>query len=203
MDTIGFPTLNALPVDLDQKQSFLDPFPHFQARGSVRQDAEKAILDWLETEAPWSLTQAAFYEQHEFSLLDCDLPDSVSFLKSPSLIAHFKGEFTKNFGAIFDERADITAHRLTPGQIIKVHNDFIPGRETHRLLIQLNRSWDTSQGGLLILFSEPHPEAAVKIVIPESRSAFGFEISTRSLHAVSTIKSGSRFTLVYSFYARQ
>jgi Rps23 Pro-64 3,4-dihydroxylase Tpa1-like proline 4-hydroxylase len=202
METFGFTELTSLPVDLAQRQSFLEPFPHFQVRGAVRQDAEGAILDWLETEASWSLTQAAFYEQHEFSLLDCNLPESVKFLTSPSFITYLKEQFSQNFGAAFDDRADVTAHRLTPGQIIKIHNDYIQGRETHRLLIQLNRSWETSQGGLLILFSEPHAEAATKFVIPESRSAFGFEISSRSLHAVSTIKSGSRFTLVYSFYAR-
>jgi hypothetical protein len=202
MDTPGTPTLTTLPINLAQSQSFLDPFPHFQARGAVRQDAERVILDWLETKAPWSLTQAAFYEQHEFSLLDCGLPDELKFLTSSSLITYLKQYFSQNFDAVFDARADVTAHRLTPGQIIKIHNDYIQGRETHRLLIQLNRSWETSQGGLLILFSEPRPDAAAKIVIPESRSAFGFEISSRSLHAVSTIKSGSRFTLVYSFYAR-
>jgi Rps23 Pro-64 3,4-dihydroxylase Tpa1-like proline 4-hydroxylase len=202
MDTLGFPALSTLPINLAQRQSFLDPFPHFQVRGAVRQDAEGVILDWLETESHWSLTQAAFYEQHEFSLLDCDLPDEVRFLTSPSLITYLKEQFSENFDTLFDDRADVTAHRLTPGQIIKIHNDYIQGRETHRLLIQLNRSWEANQGGLLILFSDPQPEAAAKFVIPESRSAFGFEISSRSLHAVSTIKSGSRFTLVYSFYGR-
>lgn len=166
-------------------------------------DGERLTLDWLENLAPWKLAQMEFYEQHEFSLLHHDLPPQVSFLTAPSLIDYFKTELGKAFAVSFENRFDVTAHRLTPKQVIKIHNDYLPGQETHRLLIQLNRSWETSQGGLLILFSEPRAEAAVKFILPKSRSAFGFEISRRSLHAVSTIRSGSRFTLVYSFYARQ
>lgn len=166
-------------------------------------EMEQTALQWLENQVPWTLAQREFYEQHEFSLLHHDLPLQVSFLTAPSLIDYFKAELGQAFGVSFESRFDVTAHRLTPKQVIRIHNDYLPGQETHRLLFQLNRSWDTSQGGLLILFSEPRAEAAAKFILPKSRSAFGFEISPRSLHAVSTIRSGSRFTLVYSFYARQ
>ncbi len=203
MQTLGpSPVTPGLLVDLAAHQYFAAPFPHFHLEEAVEPSAEAVVLDWLEGEAPWVLKQADFYEQHELSLLACELPKLVSFLTAPSLIAYFQAQFSRIFGVHFDERADITAHRLTPGQIIRIHNDCLPGQETHRLLIQLNRSWVANQGGLLILFSEPRADAAVKFVLPKSRSAFGFEISPRSLHAVSTIHSGSRFTLVYSFYAQ-
>jgi len=166
-------------------------------------EMEQSALEWLESQAPWTLAQREFYEQHEFSLLHHDLPSPVSFLTASSLTDYFKAALGRAFGVTFENRFDVTAHRLTSKQVIKIHNDYLPGQETHRLLIQLNRSWETSQGGLLILFSEPRAEAAAKFILPKSRSAFGFEISPRSLHAVSTIRSGSRFTLVYSFYARR
>lgn len=162
---------------------------------------ESQLIDWLERDAPWHLTRADFYEQHEFSFEDCDLPAAIAVIKSHSLIRYIQDCLSQSFSVKFDGRVDITAHRLTAGQVIKIHNDYIPGRETHRLLIQLNRGWVPDQGGILILFSEANAQAATSFILPKTRSAFGFEISTKSLHAVSKIHSGSRFTLVYSFYA--
>ena len=51
---------------------------------------------------------------------------------------------------------------------------------------------------MLMLFG-PSPENLAAIFEPTHRSAFGFEISERSFHAVSTIRDGERFTLVYTF----
>ena len=191
------------PLNLSDRKQSLKPFPHFHLEDAVPSSFESLLIEWLEKDAPWHLTRAHFYEQHEFSFEDCDVPLALACLKSPSLIRYIKDSMSQSFSTKFDGRVDITAHRLTAGQVIKIHNDYIPGRETHRLLIQLNRSWVPDQGGLLVLFSEPNAQAASKFILPKSRSAFGFEISTKSLHAVSKIHSGSRFTLVYSFYAAQ
>lgn len=188
-------------LNLSNRTQSSDPFPHFHLENAVLSSIESPLIEWLERDAPWHLTRADFYEQHEFSFEDCELPAALAGLKSPTLIRYIKDSMSQSFSTGFDGRVDITAHRLTAGQVIKIHNDFIPGRETHRLLIQLNRSWVPDQGGLLILFSDPSAKAASKFILPKSRSAFGFEISTKSLHAVSKIHSGSRFTLVYSFYA--
>jgi hypothetical protein len=93
---------------------------------------------------------------------------------------------------------DIGGHLLKPGQTIRIHNDYLDGNETHRLLIQLNRGWGVKQGGLLMQRSE----SLVKTIIPAHRSGFAFEISRASFHAVSTIADGERFTLVYTYRAR-
>jgi len=97
------------------------------------------------------------------------------------------------------ELIDITVHRLIPGQTIRIHNDYLNGEETHRLLIQLNSGWDLAKGGMLMLFGGPSPEDLTAIFEPTHRSAFGFEISNRSFHAVSTVRDSDRFTLVYTF----
>jgi Rps23 Pro-64 3,4-dihydroxylase Tpa1-like proline 4-hydroxylase len=189
------------PLHLSNRNYSSDPFPHFHLEDALPSSIELPLIEWLEEEAPWHLTRADFYEQHEFSFEDCSLPETLACLKSLALIRYIQDSLSQSFSTKFDDRVDITAHRLTAGQVIKIHNDYIPGRETHRLLIQLNRSWVPDQGGLLVLFAEPSAQAATKFILPKSRSAFGFEISTKSLHAVSKIQSGSRFTLVYSFYA--
>ena len=94
---------------------------------------------------------------------------------------------------------DVNAHRLTPGQVIRVHNDYIAGAETHRLLIQLNAGWATAQGGLLMLFEEEDVASVRNVILPVHGSGFAFEISPRSFHAVSEIRNGERYTLVYTF----
>jgi hypothetical protein len=35
----------------------------------------------------------------------------------------------------------MSAHKLTAGQTIRIHNDWIRGEETHRVLIQVNDGW--------------------------------------------------------------
>ena len=96
---------------------------------------------------------------------------------------------------------EVTAHKLLPGQTIRVHNDHRPRGETHRLLVQLNRGWDDEQGGLLLLFGSAAADDVRRILRPTHRSATAFEISPKSFHAVSTIRRGERYTLVYSFRA--
>jgi Rps23 Pro-64 3,4-dihydroxylase Tpa1-like proline 4-hydroxylase len=107
------------------------------------------------------------------------------------------------FGVDLSPRVDITAHKLIPGQRIRIHNDFIPGAETHRLLMHFNRRWQDDNGGLFLLFNSADPADIHKIFRPVHNSAVGFAITTTSYHAVSTVHTGERFTLVYSFYEQQ
>jgi Rps23 Pro-64 3,4-dihydroxylase Tpa1-like proline 4-hydroxylase len=160
------------------------------------------ILSWLETSAPWHLTVQDFYEQYEFSLLDVQLPSHLSFLASAETLGSLRSSVETLLGAELGDRIDATVHKLVPGQRIRVHNDFIPGQETHRILIQLNRGWEEESGGILMLFTGENPKTLTRLIVPKNCSAFGFAISPRSYHAVSTVHSGERFTLVYSFYGR-
>jgi Rps23 Pro-64 3,4-dihydroxylase Tpa1-like proline 4-hydroxylase len=96
---------------------------------------------------------------------------------------------------------EITAHKLVPGQTIRVHNDYLDNRETHRLLMQFNRGWEDAQGGLLMLFGSASREDVRRILRPVDGSAMAFPISPQSFHAVSTVRHGHRYTLVYSFKA--
>ncbi len=91
--------------------------------------------------------------------------------------------------------------KLVNGHTIRLHNDFIPGRETHRLLIQLNRNWQDENGGFLLFFNSSAPEDIHRVIHPVHNSSVGFAISPKSNHAVSTVYNGERYTLVYSFYA--
>jgi hypothetical protein len=71
--------------------------------------------------------------------------------------------------------------------------------ESHRLLIQINEGWEASQGGLLMLLGSAEPESVQSVLLPVHGSGFAFEISPKSFHAVSSIITGERYTLVYTF----
>ncbi len=176
------------------------PFPHFSGQALLGQHWSTALLEWLEQGAPWCLKIASFYEQYEFSVADAELPDCIAPLFDPKMTEALKGCVSRTFGAELAAHHDITAHKLVAGQRIRIHNDFIPGRESHRVLVQLNRGWMDSQGGTLLFFGSDAPEDVRKAFRPLHDSCVAFEISRNSHHAVTPIADGERFTLVYSFY---
>jgi Rps23 Pro-64 3,4-dihydroxylase Tpa1-like proline 4-hydroxylase len=176
-----------------------DPFAHATAAQFLESDIAGAALDWMESEAPWSLRVASFYEQWELHLVPSVLPPALCPLLGRSTIDRLKRVMLQPITDAQLELTEVTAHKLLAGQTIRIHNDYLEGDESHRLLIQLNRGWSDCQGGLLMLFGSPQADDVRRVIRPLHASAMAFGISPRSFHAVSTIQSGQRFTLVYSF----
>lgn len=162
-----------------------------------------SMLDWLEKDAPWKLRVAEFYEQYEFSFDDATLPDQLAEAFSHKALDDLRQHMESCFGVELLNRIDVTAHLMSHGQRIKIHNDFIPGEESHRLLIQLNRGWKDENGGLLCFFNSNSPSDVHRILRPVHNTGVVFEISPASLHAVTPIQSGQRYTLVLSFFSRK
>lgn len=189
--------------DFSAATAHASPFPHFRAPAMLTLPLADAALAWLRDEGRWDLRIENFYEQHELSLLDAPLPANVATLTSIAFVDEVRAGI-RSLLAVADELelVGVTAHRLTAGQTIRIHNDHIGMEETHRLLIQLNDGWNAERGGLLMLFSDDAPETLTDVLLPEHASGFAFEISERSHHAVSTIRSGERFTVVYTFRSR-
>jgi Rps23 Pro-64 3,4-dihydroxylase Tpa1-like proline 4-hydroxylase len=175
------------------------PFPHFRVADLLSASDAEAMLDWLDADAPWRLRVATFYEQHEFSMLACEAPPAIAHLVSARTVAAIADELSGRLGAPTLELVDINVHRLVAGQTIRIHNDHIEDAESHRLIVHFNRGWSAEQGGLLMLFAADDPGSVTDVLLPAHRSAFGFEISERSHHAVSTIHAGQRDSLVYTF----
>lgn len=185
---------------LSSVETFQRPFPYFVSSQAFNEATSHRILTWLELQAPWKLVQASFYDQYEFSAEDAELPSHLAFLRQGSFMDHIRAKTESLFQTRLSSRVDLTAHRLVPGQRIRIHNDFIPGQESHRLLIQLNRCWTSDDGGFLLLFNSGDPSDIHKVFRPAHNSMLGFAITPSSHHAVSTVHRGERFTLVYSFY---
>jgi len=185
---------------LPHAEVFSEPFRHVVCQAILDFAVSCRILEWLETGAPWRLVETDFYEQFEFSLLDSKLPPVLTFLRSPDFLEAVKGSMASLFAVTLGDRVNVTAHRLVAGQRIRIHNDFIEGAETHRLLIQFNRGWKDENGGFLLFFNSNDPSDLHKIFRPRHNSAVGFAITPESHHAVSALHNGERFTLVYSFF---
>lgn len=180
----------------------LAPFAHATHAAPLPTDLCEDTLAWMETTALWRLRIADFYEQWELHLEPSALPDPLRPLLAADTIQHLLGLMFAPFEPAELELTEVTAHRLLPGQTIRVHNDYLADGESHRLLVQLNRGWDDDQGGLLMLFGSASPEEVRRMLRPTHRSAMAFAISPLSFHAVSTIQRGERYTLVYSFKTR-
>ena len=187
-------------LKLNTIETYSSPFQYFVSPEAFRPEVADAILDWLETKAPWKLVVADFYEQYECSFWNVELPLELTFLTQRNFVESLRSKLSNIFDAQLSEKVDIAAHKLSPGQRIRLHNDFIAGQETHRLLIQLNRGWTDHNGGLLILFNSSEPSDIHKMFRPIHNTALAFAVSSKSNHAVSAINAQDRFTLVYSFF---
>jgi Rps23 Pro-64 3,4-dihydroxylase Tpa1-like proline 4-hydroxylase len=189
-------------LNLSSVESFSKPFDYFVSPQALRDDLCTKLLNWLEGDAPWKLVETDFYEQYEFSFWDVDMPPELVVLREPDFLSALKMKAEDMFHVELGNDIDVAAHKLIPGQRIRIHNDFISGEKTYRLLIQLNRGCKDEDGGLLLLFNSSDPADIHKAFRPIHNSAIGFVVSPESNHAVSTIQGGERFTLVYSFYGK-
>lgn len=175
------------------------PFPHFLAESLLDDSIEGELLQWFKLTSEWKKVATDFYEQFEFSLLDVSPPEGLQTLLDEKQIGEIETLFARYFDISRLILVDITAHKHNDGQSIGIHNDFIEGEETHRLVVQINEKWTSSNGGFQMLFNSDNAEDVAKIIRPISNSAMGFEISERSLHAVSKIVGFNRYSLVYTF----
>ena len=81
------------------------------------------------------------------------------------------------FARNFEEPISVVAHKLLEGQRIGVHNDHLVGKESHRLVVQLNRGLSDDDGGILMLFNSDDPADISRVMRPVHVSGFAFEIS--------------------------
>lgn len=186
---------------LEPLETVSTPFRYFLAAKTLVPSVEAKLLDWFERDAPWKLVEADFYEQFEFDLRDAQLPEPLTTLTTPEMLDGIRQKVQAALGDPLGPYVQVVAHRLELGQRIAIHNDMREGGETHRLTVQLNRGLDDEDGGFFMLFNSDDPNDVHRILRPISGSSIGFAISPTSHHAISQLHGGTRFTLVYSFYA--
>ncbi|HEX8333007.1 MAG TPA: cyclophane-containing peptide 2OG-Fe(II) oxygenase YhhC [Segetibacter sp.] len=186
-------------INLSAREAEFIPFSHLVCPSVLERGIEKQLYEWFEHTNEWSLTEEDFYTQYEFVLSDRNVPDHLRCVIGSHTIDTIQNALKKTFTVKSLETVSIVAHKLVKGHKIGVHNDYINSEETHRLVVQINPNWDDANGGFLMLFHSPRAEDVSKIIRPINNSAFGFEISDRSYHAVSTVHNFSRYSVVYTF----
>lgn len=197
---ISAPSLSWTARDLGERMVFDSPFAHATFGTCLPAATGEAVLAWLETDAPWRLKKTDFYEQFEF---DCrDSPSTVArFLASASVLGIVRSAMEDIFATAFGDEISVVCHKLVQGHRIGIHNDYLVGEETHRLVVQLNRGLYENDGGFLMLFGSDDAADVRKVLRPLHLHGFAFEISKDSFHAVSAIHSGARYSLIYSLRA--
>jgi Rps23 Pro-64 3,4-dihydroxylase Tpa1-like proline 4-hydroxylase len=181
-----------------------DPFPHFVVPNALPPELAEEILAWFEESAIWQLHAASFFEQYELDLTRCSPPAACARLFDRGQLAAVARRYAKVFDADMTGRVQVTAHRLLAGQTIGIHTDEPKGdRETHRLIIQLNRGWDASSGGELVLLRSDDAGSIHTVIRPIHNTSIGFEMSNRSFHAVARVNRGVRYTVIFSLWANR
>ena len=186
---------------LDNSDFTTSPFPHFCCQSILAKDVENALFHWLNETNAWKIIKTDFYEQYEFSLFDVSPPEELHELISESGTSEIQASIQSSFNLEKIDLVGITAHKHISGQSIGIHNDFINGDETHRLVLQVNSGWDHNKGGFLMLFDSADASDLAKLIKPISNSGIVFEISKHSHHAVSQINDFDRLSIVYTFHA--
>jgi Rps23 Pro-64 3,4-dihydroxylase Tpa1-like proline 4-hydroxylase len=198
------PARTRWPVGFEGARYEPSPFPHFYARRAIEPEFAERLLRWFETGAPWkAYLEKDFYETYALDLRKVPLPEALSVLLDPELGARLASQVGSMFGSSLDGFIDVEAHKQVPGHVIRVHND--TGMEvSHRVVVQLTRAWKPEDGGVLLFLHDNACERfgpEDRVYPPVEGSAAGFVISESSHHAVTEIKGGERYTLVFSFRA--
>jgi len=191
----GTPWLDASEVETDA-----DPFPYLIAAPALAPAQADAFLHWLEATPDWHLNDGGFYAAFECDLARRKAPDRIANLFSPAALAALEEQATRMFGLPLVLSGAIAAHRMDVGQGIGVHTDTPrPEEETHRLVIILARNQDAAAGGHFVLLSGRRPASARRFIPLAHNTAIAFPLTEASFHAVTTLRSGCRFSIVFSF----
>ena len=177
------------------------PFPHAVSTAFFDSADAEELMEWFEHDAPWRYRREDFYTQHEFGFHESTLPPVAERVGGSRFVRSLREQIERTFHVRLRDSVDVTAHRLGPSDAIGLHNDFVPGGETHRVIAQLNRGWPREAGGDLLLYNAAEePEARYA---PASNTAVTLALAPDSLHSVTPVMASGRYTLVYSFSAER
>jgi hypothetical protein len=177
------------------------PFRYSVFNNVLEEAVAFGFLHRLETSQLWRLARKSFYEQYEMILSpETDVADG---LVSPDLLIDLLNFMQSQFGTRLEKRVEIVAHKMIAGQGIGLHNDSVPGWESHRLTITLNRDFQDKDGGFLVFFNSENPSDILTVVRPAHNCGVAFELKPNAYHAVSEVSAGNRFSLVFSFWAAE
>lgn len=199
--------LTANCVHFDGALVETSPFRHFAIENFIDEDVASALLRWFDEEADWNAKSIAGLGTLSSVDMHTSELDQLDFLTEEPFLSHLRRQMGELFGTALEGFVDLTGNRMTPRQEIGVHNDIstlpLAFRFTHRLVLYLNHQYSEEYGGALRLanaLSRSRRAPAQKRILPVHRSAFGFEISAASYHAIEPVRKGTRYSVTFTFY---
>jgi hypothetical protein len=174
------------------------PYLHIVSPRFYTEKFAETLLEWLESGAIWRLKETVLFKQYELGFSHFKDCTEIQGLWHPAVLAHLRDAASRAFGVSVSGRINISAHKLVSGQHGSIHTDNEPG-ETHRLVVQLNRGRASDSGGNLVLLSGPTTDDMAVVFKQASNSAVGFVLGPSSYHAIGRVRTGTRFTIIYTF----
>jgi hypothetical protein len=158
-------------------------------------------VGWLEQHAVWHRHRGGFFDQFETQDL---FRTGSPFVKLLGKFPELRATIACLCGVDVEEAAEISAHRLVSGQFIGIHTDEPRGDyETHRLVVILPSPGVKGHEGSLVLLDQKNWREAKHLAGYRAigGQALLFPLHEQSYHAVSKVLFGTRYSLVFSFWA--
>jgi hypothetical protein len=179
------------------------PFPHATGDDILDEAAALESLCWLEQCNLWQLKKGDRHSYESTGHIERLISGGMGWIVGSEAL----GVIGEHLGRIFQRKMkpgtfQLEAHRMSAGQWIGPHNDApIEGRRTHRFVITLSRS--EVCGGELVLIGDKQAENVPAQICSRHNSAIALEFSQKSFHRVDEVKKGTRYSLVFSFWAQE
>lgn len=171
------------------------PFEHCLLSNWLTPAEELSVLNALERETQWRRQKEHFYTHSSIDLSQIEVSAEYGPLCSREKLSTLKLIMEKMFGIPFSNEIRVWMHKMVPGDGIGIHNDNCESEL--RMVLQLNRGWRTSNGGISVLLSKDGTHFLDRMYKPISNTAIAFLTTKTSYHAVTDVMEDTRFSIVY------
>ncbi|NRA35009.1 MAG: 2OG-Fe(II) oxygenase [Polyangiaceae bacterium] len=176
---------------LDKLRQISSPFPFFVSGNALPPATCSELEAIFGLSLPWHDHDSSFYE-----VSNCDVSDKVA----PRLLTQLTRKVSKLTDLELRPHVAVTAQLMAPGQRVGAHSDRpLVGFEAVRLVVQLNRDWCPTDGGVLLVHPNEDDATSSHEFPPDFNTAFGFVMRPGSHHSV-TPTTNSRRSVVFNFW---
>lgn len=176
--------------------SLTHPFPHVIAAGVLSGNAEASALSILRT-LQWQERTSGFYRVNVAASAE-QLANLSGLPALAAMIQEMKPLLETRLQIDLGNDATMVAQLYDGNSIIGFHTDHAD--RGVRLVLNLNENWQISDGGVWVLANRLAADQAL-FLPPLSNTAFAFQTSARSFHALSRRSAGSAYALIVHYPA--
>ncbi len=172
-----------------------EPFTHVKAASVLNAEQAEYLLNALDR-TEWRRRKESFaeFDVPEDPTVREELQDR---LVQSCASDEVRGWLEEAVGAPLAADVIVDLHRYGPGTGIGVHTDG-PVRQA-RFVLNLNRFWEPSQGGIWVLSARADLKAPVQFIPPLHNTGFGFLTTPASYHALSERQASVAYSVILGF----